>query len=611
MLASMPTEPHSQPPGTLAQWQPPAGATRSKRLQPPQTATQSRLGHAETADAARQPADRAPTDRDEQTGPIEALPVGFPLGERYVIEEHISDGGFGAVYRASDREISSHRLAIKLLHRPAETEEAQENALRELVLIASVSHPSVVQFKDYGWHQGRLWFAMPFFDGQTLDARVERDHDGAIGTRHARPIFEMLARGLAAMHEVGVNHHDIKPENIFLADMAGFNEGLPVLLDLGIAAKGGEKPRGFSPAWVAPETARTALGDPKATVGDSADVFSLALVLRVLLEPATAPNTDLPTAGLLTTRAKFPVQPPTGRALRHLRRPFERWLNLDPAERPSAAEFAEELEVLTLPQDRRAARFRTARRAAPFLAAAMLGLAGLGFEVQRQREALQAEQQRLQQKTHEGEQLRALSSEQRSALQQQEAQLGQQDEALRERIDEVATLDSKLSKTARRKNALQTRLRKLDVENKALTAETQALKQIGVELSAARDAADTRHAEIATAFETLGRNHELTRASLASLDLEHAARTKERDGLQKQAEALRTQRDQLTGERKAARQKRAALVRRVQELEAKLDAAKTQSAKLQRRIRTLERGAPAGNAEGPKPGGDAPEAAAP
>ena len=50
------------------------------------------------------------------------------------------------------------------------TNAGPEAALRELTLIASVSHPSVVQFKDYGWHEGRLYFAMPWYRGRTLTA---------------------------------------------------------------------------------------------------------------------------------------------------------------------------------------------------------------------------------------------------------------------------------------------------------------------------------------------------------------------------------------------------------------------------------------------------------
>ena len=185
-----------------------------------------------------------------QAGPISLAPprqlgVGDIIADRYVIEEHISSGGFGAVYRASDRQIRHHQVALKLLHLPAADDAARQAALRELTLIASVSHPSVVQFKDYGWFEGRLWFAMPWYRGETLDQRF-RDSaraDPRSAAPLARPIFERIARGLAAMHAVGIHHHDIKPENIFVADIAGFDGGLPVLLDLGIAAQRGEGPK--------------------------------------------------------------------------------------------------------------------------------------------------------------------------------------------------------------------------------------------------------------------------------------------------------------------------------------------------------------------------------
>jgi serine/threonine protein kinase len=180
-------------------------------------------------------APRTPPGSGGSSPPVKTLDVGDIIGERYVIEQSISAGSFGAVFRAKDRQIENHQVALKLLHKPAANDADKEAALRELTLIASVSHPSVVQFKDYGWFEGRLWFAMPWMKGQTLDRRFDRgDGHAELTRKEARPLFERIALGLAAMHEVGIHHHDIKPENIFLADIAGFEGGLPVLLDLGI-----------------------------------------------------------------------------------------------------------------------------------------------------------------------------------------------------------------------------------------------------------------------------------------------------------------------------------------------------------------------------------------
>src|SRR5690606_2592604 len=99
-------------------------------------------------------------------------------------------------------------------------------------------HPSIVQFKDHGWHESRLWFVMPWYEGESLQARIDRQ---PLSRTEARQIFEPLARALAAMHASGLRHQDVKPENIFLANIKRHGEGvsdiLPVLLDLGVAAK--------------------------------------------------------------------------------------------------------------------------------------------------------------------------------------------------------------------------------------------------------------------------------------------------------------------------------------------------------------------------------------
>jgi hypothetical protein len=98
-----------------------------------------------------------------------SLAEGTVIGDRYRIEKHVGSGAFGAVYRASDLEVPGHELALKLLHQVARSDEARAAAMRELRNIAAVFHPSIVQFKDLGWHEGRLWFVMPWYDGETLE----------------------------------------------------------------------------------------------------------------------------------------------------------------------------------------------------------------------------------------------------------------------------------------------------------------------------------------------------------------------------------------------------------------------------------------------------------
>src|SRR5690606_30608451 len=91
------------------------------------------------------------------------LTVGDVVASRYRVEELLGAGAFADVYRAADLEVPDHVVALKLFRLPASNDGV---AVRELRLIASVSHPSVVQFKDHGWHEGRIFFVMPFYRGE-------------------------------------------------------------------------------------------------------------------------------------------------------------------------------------------------------------------------------------------------------------------------------------------------------------------------------------------------------------------------------------------------------------------------------------------------------------
>ncbi len=533
-----------EPVCTLPQWKPPAAATRSEISGARASVLAEVSGYACTLEAGSQAPPPAP------------LRLGEIVGERYVIEQHISGGGFGAVYRASDRQIRHHQVALKLLHAPAKDEQARETALRELTLIASVSHPSVVQFKDYGWHAGRLWFAMPWHRGETLDKR----YTDAAGPRPmsravARKIFERIAQGLAAMHAVGIYHHDIKPENVFVADIAGFSGGLPVLLDLGIASKRGETPKGLTVEYAAPETAAAALGNREQTVGAAADVFSLALVLRNLLEPESAPSTRGELMALLHRRATEPIPQLQRRELRYLRPAFARWLNLDPAQRPSAAELAQELSLLTEPEERREARLRVLRRVVPILAVAGALVAVLLLQVRKQKTLLTAERQRLSQQIQQSAELRKQSTDQLQQLEQKSQQIGSQSQQLQRAIAIARRIDAQLTKAEERGDSLARKLRKVSDERDAFGAERDALSRQRDELSATRD-------------RLLAERQELTQ--------QRDALSAERDGLVHQRDELVRKGEALEQDRNAMLAQRNDLARQRDRIEAELGSTQKQ-----------------------------------
>jgi hypothetical protein len=319
----------------------------------------------------------------------DALPPGEVFGGRYRVVELVGRGGQGDVYRAEDIEVKGHVVAVKLLHEAARDDAGREHAMRELRMLAAVSHPAILQFKDSGWYGGRLFFVMPWLEGKTLD------ECGRISRMEARRIFESVAAGVAALHAKGVRHQDIKPDNIFLAKIDGFEESMPVLLDLGVAASDGDVMVAGSPDYFAPELAAS-WPDGSSSLGPSGDVYALALTLRNALDPEGAPSLDVFSKPDLERRARVPVSPPRGRDLAYLRSSFERWLSIDPERRPTAEQLLRELEILTAPEDRRGERIKTLRRAMPFIIVilTLVGVIGVwarGELLAREQEAARAE----------------------------------------------------------------------------------------------------------------------------------------------------------------------------------------------------------------------------
>ncbi len=140
----------------------------------------------------------------------------------------LGEGMFGKVYVAQRLDVPEHRVALKILPRSLY---AGRNVDRELVMLATVGHPHVVQLKDHGTTPEYVWLTMPVYQGETLAERIEKK--GPLSLREAYEIFLPIARGIEALHAAGLRHQDVKPENIYLAV---FGQRIhPVLLDLGVA----------------------------------------------------------------------------------------------------------------------------------------------------------------------------------------------------------------------------------------------------------------------------------------------------------------------------------------------------------------------------------------
>jgi len=194
---------------------------------------------------------------------------------RYRIIEKLGEGGMGVVYKAEDTTLR-RTVALKFLSASLLGDEtARSRLLREAQAAAAVEHPNVCPVYEIDEVDGRLYIAMAYLKGQSLAAWIA---EGPCDTREALRICHQVSEGLAAIHEGGVVHCDIKPANVFLT-----NEGRAVVLDFGLASLPGAQlqaddncARGTI-AYMSPEQA---LGE---RLDQRTDIWSTGVLLYELL----------------------------------------------------------------------------------------------------------------------------------------------------------------------------------------------------------------------------------------------------------------------------------------------------------------------------------------
>ena len=262
------------------------------------------------------------------------------LADRYVIERELGSGGMATVYLARDLK---HRrfVALKVLSPALAASLGADRFLREIELAARLQHPHIVTVFDSGDAGGILWYTMPYVEGETLRARLERERQLPLDV--ALRIAVEAARALEFAHQHGVLHRDVKPENLLLT-----TDGSTMVADFGIARPWGEMSQltqsGVvvgTPAYMSPEQAAG-----ERALDARTDIYALGCVLYEMLAgemPYSGPNAQ----AVLARRLSEPA--PSLRTTRDLpvavERTVARALARTPADRyASAAEFARALQ---------------------------------------------------------------------------------------------------------------------------------------------------------------------------------------------------------------------------------------------------------------------------
>jgi tetratricopeptide (TPR) repeat protein len=151
-----------------------------------------------------------------------------PFG-RYTLHDEIGRGGMGVVYRAWDGMLQKFVALKVLLSGEHSTSEQVERFLREARAASKLDHANLVKVYDLGWTDDRAYFTMELVDGPTLQEVLEAR--GALPLNETLRIGAAISRALAAAHDQGLVHRDVKPANVLLQV-----DGTPLLADFGLAA---------------------------------------------------------------------------------------------------------------------------------------------------------------------------------------------------------------------------------------------------------------------------------------------------------------------------------------------------------------------------------------
>ncbi len=220
----------------------------------------------------------APSDDATRTATVTVgLVPGALFDDRYRIERMLGAGGMGTVYKAHDQKVGIP-IALKVirpevLSNPSTRIAFEKRFTQELLLARAVTHPNVLRIHDLGEVDGVLYITMPFVDGADLHGMLRT---GPLPFERVLSLGRQIASGLAAAHEAGVIHRDLKPQNILVA-----SSGHAYISDFGLAksyeasASGLTRPGELlgTPRYMAPECVEGRATDHRS------DLYALGLIL--------------------------------------------------------------------------------------------------------------------------------------------------------------------------------------------------------------------------------------------------------------------------------------------------------------------------------------------
>lgn len=202
-----------------------------------------------------------------------------PLNARYeIVGEPLGKGGCGVVYRARKKQLQQWVAIKRVVPRDGEklTLTEQQQFVREVALMASITHPHVVRVEAWGCDSDGLYIVMELLEQGTLSDLVRNNHPQGMPTAEVLRYARQICLGLQALHQKGILHRDLKPSNLLLDSLANAK-----LADFGLAretdgdgvAHDSSSNPIFSPPYASPEQIA---GQP---LDVRTDIFSLGATL--------------------------------------------------------------------------------------------------------------------------------------------------------------------------------------------------------------------------------------------------------------------------------------------------------------------------------------------
>jgi Tol biopolymer transport system component len=277
--------------------------------------------------------------------------VGTRVGP-YEIVGWLGAGGMGDVYRARDERLGRD-VAVKLIHDAVSTDESRVRRFEQEARAAGqLTHPAITAVYDVGSYDGMPYIVSELLEGESLRQRLQK---GPLAPRKAIAYARQAAEGLAAAHDKGIVHRDVKPDNLFITA-----DGRLKILDFGIAklTAPSDSPVGTAVPtdtavgavvgtvrYMSPEQVR---GEP---VDARSDIFSLGVVLYEMVSGRAAFARNTAPETMTAILNEDPPEPPAASEVPALARIMSRCLEKAREARfQSARDLAFGLDVLSTSQ---------------------------------------------------------------------------------------------------------------------------------------------------------------------------------------------------------------------------------------------------------------------